>query len=126
MRRLQRSSRWASAANSGRQFKIFQDIRELIAANIGRPIYSGELAQQLDLSVRTIHDAVLRYTGMSLHRYLRLRRLWLVRRRLLAGTDSVKASALAFGFWHMGDFSHSYRLRFGESPSQTMARARKR
>src|SRR5579871_582261 len=119
-------ARWPSSANSGRQFKIFQDIRELIAANIGRPIYSGELAVQSGVSVRTIHDAVLRYTGMSLHRYLRLRRLWLVRRQLLAGADSVKACALAFGFWHMGDFSHSYRREFGEIPSQTMSRARKR
>jgi len=112
-------------ASSGRQFKTFQDIREVIAANIASPIYSGELAKQLGVSVRTIHDAVLRYRGMSLHRYLRLRRLWLVRRRLLAGADSVKASALAFGFWHMGDFSHSYRVQFGETPSQTIAKARK-
>jgi AraC-like DNA-binding protein len=118
-------AKWVSSANSGRQFKIFQNIQELIAANIGSPIYSDELAQQLDASVRTIHDAVLRYTGMSLHRYLRLRRLWLVRRQLLASAGSVKACALAFGFWHMGDFSHSYRLRFGETPSQTMARARR-
>jgi AraC-like DNA-binding protein len=113
-----------SRANSVRQFKIFQDILELLASNIGSPIYSGELAKQLGVSVRTIHEAVLRYKGMSLHRYLRLRRLWLVRRRLLAGAVSVKASALAFGFWHMGDFSRSYRLQFGETPSQTMARAR--
>jgi AraC-like DNA-binding protein len=119
------SARWAGPANSGRQFKIFQDIKELIAAKIGSPIYSGEFAHQLGVSVRTIHDAVLRYTGMSLHRYLRLRRLWLVRRQLLADADSVKACALACGFWHMGDFSHSYRLQFGESPSQTMARGRK-
>ena len=42
---------------------------------------------------------------MSLHRWLRLRRLWLVRQRLLAGTPSVKAAALAFGFWHLGDFA---------------------
>jgi AraC-like DNA-binding protein len=114
-----------SRANSARQFKIFQDIRELLAANIANPVYSGELAKQLGVSVRTIHDAVLRYRGMSLHRYLRLRRLWLVRRQLLAGAESVKATALAFGFWHMGDFSHSYRFQFGETPSQTKAKARK-
>ncbi len=119
-------ARWASSANSGRQLKIFQDIRETLAANLANPIYSAELATQLGVSVRTVHDTVLRYTGMSLHRYLRLRRLWLVRRLLVAGTDSVKACALACGFWHMGDFSHSYRRQFGESPSQTMARARKR
>jgi AraC family ethanolamine operon transcriptional activator len=71
-----------------------------------------------------MHDAVLRYRGMSLHRYLRLWRLWLVRRQLVSGTQSVKASALAFGFWHMGDFSRSYRSQFGETPSETLARSR--
>jgi transcriptional regulator GlxA family with amidase domain len=61
---------------------------------------------------------------MSLHRYLRLRRLWLVRQRLLAGADSVKAVALAFGFWHLSDFSRSYRDQFGETPSETLGRGR--
>ena len=75
-------------------------------------------------NVRTLHDAILQYRGMSLHRWLRLRRLWLVRPRLLAGTHSVKAAALAFGFWHLSDFSHNYSRQFGESPSVTLARAR--
>ncbi|HWZ39904.1 MAG TPA: helix-turn-helix domain-containing protein, partial [Bradyrhizobium sp.] len=83
-----------------------------------------ELAQQVGISVRSMHDAILRYRGISLHRFLRLRRLWLVRQQLLAGAESVKATALAFGFWHLGDFSGSYRLQFGESPSQTLARSR--
>jgi AraC family ethanolamine operon transcriptional activator len=61
---------------------------------------------------------------MSLHRYLRLRRLWLVRQRLLAGANSVKATALAMGFWHLGDFSRSYRFTFGETPSETLARTK--
>jgi transcriptional regulator GlxA family with amidase domain len=72
-----------------------------------------------------MHDVVRRYRGMSLHRYLRLRRLWLVRQRLLAGADSVKAVALAFGFWHFGDFSRSYRDQFGETPSQTLEHGRR-
>ena len=117
-------AKWASFSNAPRQFKIFRSIRDILAVNIARPIYSADIATQLGVSVRTVHDTVLRYTGMSLHRYLRLRRLWLVRRQLLAGADSVKACALAFGFWHMGDFSQTYRSHFGESPSQTMAKAR--
>jgi AraC family ethanolamine operon transcriptional activator len=115
--------RWASRANTSRQFKIFQDLRAILAANIASPLYSADIAKALGVSVRTIHDTVLRYRGMSLHRYLRLRRLWLVRKQLLSGSSSVKASALAFGFWHMGDFSHSYRLQFGESASETLERA---
>ena len=61
---------------------------------------------------------------MSLHRYLRFKRLWLVRKRLMAGGISVKACALESGFWHLSDFSRSYHLHFGETPSQTLARAR--
>lgn len=119
-------TKWASRANSTRQFRTFQDIRAVLAANLARPVYSEELAQQVGVSVRSMHDAILRYRGMSLHRYLRLRRLWLVRRQLLEGTaESVKAIALAFGFWHLGDFSASYRRQFGETPSETLARARR-
>jgi AraC-like DNA-binding protein len=118
-------TKWASYANSTRQFRIFQDIRSALAGNLAKPIYSEELAQQVGVSVRSMHDAILRYRGMSLHRYLRLQRLWLVRQRLLAGAESVKATALAFGFWHLGDFSGSYRLQFGETPSQTLAKSRR-
>ena len=94
-----------------------------MSGDIGHPFYSGDLARQVGVSVRTMHDAVKRYRGMSLHRYLRLRRLWLVRKRLIAGSHSVKACALAFGFWHLGDFSRSYRSQFGETPSDTLARS---
>src|SRR6266404_2246981 len=118
------TTQWATRANSARHFKVFRDVQAALAGDIAHPVYSGELAKQVGVSVRTMHDAVKRYRGMSLHRYLRLRRLWLVRQRLLAGTHSVKACALAFGFWHLSDFSRSYRSQFGESPSETLARSR--
>ena len=119
-------ARWTLRPNDERQFKIFRDIRALLADDLAQPIYSEELARKLGLSVRSLHDVVRRYRGMSLHRYLRLRRLWLVRQRLLAGAESVKAVALAFGFWHLSDFSRSYRDQFGETPSATLERGRRR
>lgn len=119
-------ARWTLRPNDERNFKIFQDIRALLSDDLSQPIYSEEIARELGLSVRTMHDVVRRYRGMSLHRYLRLRRLWLVRQRLLAGADSVKAVALAFGFWHLSDFSRSYRDQFGETPSQTLEQGRHR
>jgi AraC family ethanolamine operon transcriptional activator len=117
-------TRWSTYANSTRRFRIFREIRAVLEESLAKPIYSEELARQVGVSVRSMHDAILRYRGMSLHRYLRLRRLWLVRRQLIAGTESVKAIALAFGFWHLGDFSASYRMQFGETPSQTLAKSR--
>lgn len=120
------SARWTLRPNDERNFRIFREIRALLSDDLSLPIYSDEIARKLGLSVRTMHDVIRRYRGMSLHRYLRLRRLWLVRRRLLAGADSVKAVALAFGFWHLSDFSRSYRDQFGETPSQTLERGRGR
>ncbi|MGY3445929.1 MULTISPECIES: helix-turn-helix domain-containing protein [unclassified Bradyrhizobium] len=119
-------ARWATRANTTRQFKVFNDARAILAGDVAHPIYSGELAKQIGVSVRTLHDAIQRYRGISLHRYLRLRRLWLVRKQLLAGAPSVKACALAYGFWHLSDFSRSYRSHFGEAPSETLAAARVR
>jgi AraC family ethanolamine operon transcriptional activator len=117
-------TKWTSRANSTRQLKLFQDIRAALSGDLSRPIYSQELAQELGVSVRSMHDAVSRSRGISLHRYLRLRRLWLVRKRLLAGARSVKDCALAFGFWHLGDFARSYRSQFGESPTDTLKSTR--
>ncbi|MBR0776041.1 helix-turn-helix transcriptional regulator [Bradyrhizobium diazoefficiens] len=121
-----RPARWTLWPNDERNFRIFQQIRALLSDDLAQPIYSEEVARRLGLSVRTLHDVIRRYRGMSLHRYLRLRRLWLVRQRLLAGADSVKAVALAFGFWHLSDFSGSYRDQFGETPSETLERGRRR
>lgn len=118
-------ARWTARPNDARHFKVFQEIRTLLSDDLGQPIYSEQVAKRLGLSVRSLHDAVQRYRGMSLHRYLRLRRLWLVRKHLLTGPDSVKAAALAFGFWHLSDFSKSYRDRFGETPSETRERGRR-
>jgi AraC family ethanolamine operon transcriptional activator len=117
-------TRWAARASGPRLLKVCQDVSALLSSAPGQPIYSEELARKVGVSVRTLHDVVQRYRGMSLHRYLRLWRLWHVRKRLLVGSGSVKAVALAFGFWHLSDFSRSYRQQFGETPSQTLARAR--
>ena len=115
-----------SVSDATRQFKVFREVEAALAGDMGHPFYSGDVARQVGVSVRTMHDAVKRYRGMSLHRYLRLRRMWLVRKRLIAGSHSVKACALAYGFWHLGDFSRGYRSQFGETPSETLARSRSR
>jgi AraC family ethanolamine operon transcriptional activator len=104
---------------------IVDRLEEILRSDLGRPIYSNELAARLHVSVRTINSAMSKIRGMSLHRYLRARRLWSVRRLLLAGdaTTQIKAIALANGFWHLSEFSSQYVARFGEHPSETLARA---
>jgi AraC family ethanolamine operon transcriptional activator len=100
---------------------------EFVAVNAGKTLYSADVARQLGVSVRTLHNAVVAIRGMSMHRYMRLRRLWNVRQQLLRGASlqSIKAVALANGFWHMGEFTALYRELFGETPQQTLSAARK-
>lgn len=112
------------ASPSERHRAIVAELDTLVRAlQPSRPLYSEDLAQQTGISVRTLQVAVRSVTGLSLHRYLRRQRLSRVRHQLLTDAPSVKAAALANGFWHLGDFSQVYTQTFGERPSQTLARA---
>jgi len=104
---------------------IVERIEEILEGGLGEPVYSDDLAARLHVSIRTMNSAMTRIRGTSLHRYLRARRLWAVRRTLLDGTPAtrIKTVALANGFWHLGDFASQYTLKFGEHPSETLARA---
>jgi AraC-like DNA-binding protein len=108
--------------------QIMDVVDSVLRTDPARPIYSEALAAAAGVSVRTLHNATVRLRGVSLHHYLRMRRLWLVRQRLLSGDPSlqVKSCALAYGFWHLGEFSSTYTSQFGELPSQTLARSRER
>ena len=85
-----------------------------------------DVAKEFGVSVRTLNNAVVAIRGLSMHRYLRLRRLWNVRQQLVQGAtvETLKAIALANGFWHMGEFRSLYRDLFGETPQQTLEAAR--
>ena len=120
----------ARAARPGsydRHRKLVAHLDEVVALFGFKPLYSDDLAAALGVSVRTLQVATHAVHGVSLHRYLRLKRLWSVRVQLMTGGDglTVKAAALGNGFWHMGDFSKSYRLAFGETPSETLAHGRR-
>jgi AraC family ethanolamine operon transcriptional activator len=123
----------ASMAPEGKRLSLnhylslIRKFDEFVAANAGKTLYSADVARQLGVSVRTLHNAVVAIRGMSMHRYMRLRRLWSVRQQLVRGehAQSIKAVALANGFWHMGEFTSLYRDLFGETPQQTLSAARK-
>ncbi len=106
---------------------IVDHIERTVSANQTTDIYFDALAQEIGISTRTMHSAVNAVCGTSPLRYSQLRRLWDVRRQLRNGAPglTVKASACAHGFWHMGDFSKLYRDTIGELPSQTLANARR-
>jgi AraC family ethanolamine operon transcriptional activator len=97
---------------------------EYLSLHPSADIYGADLARVCDVSERTLQTATRAIRGLSVHRYLRLRRLWSSRRALAFGRPHTKVSdvARANGFWHMGEFSSAYRGTFGETPMQTLTR----
>jgi len=100
---------------------------EYLRAHLDRPIYTDELCDALAVSASCLAEAFRAVFAVSPHRFLKLRRLSMVRTALglrEGPTPLVKSVALSHGFWHLGQFAHDYRETFGETPSQTLARAR--
>jgi AraC family ethanolamine operon transcriptional activator len=109
------------------RYKLIVDrVDELVGLTpIG--LSNDKLADAIGVSVRTLQKAALSVCGSGVYHYGRLRRLWSVRRQLRTGAPglTVRASALAHGFWHQSEFSAAYRAAFGELPSRTLEQARK-
>jgi AraC family ethanolamine operon transcriptional activator len=105
---------------------IVNEIDRLLWLNPGRRMDAGTLAEDVGVSKRTLHNAMQGICGLSMAHYLRLKRLWMVRDQLRRGGPglTVKASALAHGIHHMGEFSSLYKETFGEMPSKTLTDGR--
>jgi AraC-like DNA-binding protein len=111
----------------GARQRIVHGAEEYLCANPVRPVYSDELCTALGVSHTLLHQAFVLTFGISPHRYLKMRRLSMVRAALLSCSGpwhSVKAAALSHGFWHLGQFARDYRAMYGELPSETLARVR--
>ncbi|RXG91251.1 AraC family transcriptional regulator [Bradyrhizobium zhanjiangense] len=115
----------STSVRSERSIKLVQQIDDYVAAYPTAPIYTADLASEFGVSIRTLGGAVSKVRGMSLHQYIRLKRLWATRARLLKGGGATVATcARAQGFHHLGEFAAAYRATFHEAPSDTLARGR--
>jgi AraC family transcriptional regulator, ethanolamine operon transcriptional activator len=117
-------SRSAHATTSS-YLRIVAEMERLIRHDLTIWHKTTEMAERVGVSVRTLQSATQAICGMSPHRYSRVLRLWSVRRQLRTGPArrSVKACAIAHGFWHLSEFAASYRAAFGELPSETLYRS---
>lgn len=83
-----------------------------------------DIAAAAGTSVRSLSGGFSRYLGTSVRSYLVEQRLQGVYRELRSGGTTVTASAHGWGYVNLGVFAAAYRRRFGEKPSETLARAR--
>lgn len=90
------------------------------------PLTISDLCHIAHVSRRTLQYAFEQELGISPIRYIRDSRLNAIRRILIETHDPLVISDLAmeYGFYHISTFNEHYRKLFGETPTQTMLRAK--
>ena len=84
-----------------------------------------DLCRDIQFSQRSLTRAFRQTFDLTPTKYLRLRRLYAVRRCLLQsrkGETTVATIALEHGFYELGRFAACYASLFGEPPSATLSR----
>ena len=110
---------------SVRRHALLRRARACIHDRLHEPVRVLDVAQALGTSSRTLELTFRELLDITPREYINTSRLYTFRRRLRAADPDKKVSAIAneMGYWHMGQLARSYRSRFGELPSQTLARS---
>lgn len=95
-------------------------------ANATQPITIADLVEASRVSARTLFENFRRFRGVTPMYFLRRHRLTQARAELLRAEEgaSVTDIAVRWNFDQLGRFASFYRSVYGESPSQTLRRAR--
>jgi AraC-like DNA-binding protein len=94
---------------------------DYLRARKEQPIYTEALCKALAVSASTLHEAFHAVFGIRPHRFLKFRRLAMVRAVLLAREGRpplVKSVAPSHGFWHLGQSAADYQATFSDVPSR--------
>jgi AraC-like DNA-binding protein len=104
---------------------VIRNFRELVEEDLSASLRIPEICAKIGVRQRIFRRYCLDQLGVSPKRFLLLRRLHSVRRKLLSVTPdetTVTDVATEFGFWELGRFSLVYKSLFNESPSLTLRR----
>jgi AraC-like DNA-binding protein len=99
---------------------------ELLRNDPARSWTVTELAREVSVSVRSLQEGFRRSldtTPMEYLRHLRLDKAHEALANAEPGTLTVTEIAAHWGFTHLGRFASAYRLKFSESPSDTLRAA---
>jgi AraC family ethanolamine operon transcriptional activator len=111
----------------GSRSAIVRRAEEYILAHLAEGVCIADLCAAADVSERSLRLAFHQILGVGPNTYLKVQRLHRVRAALERADPrltSVSMTALQWGFWHFGHFTHDYAKLFGEKPSNTIRRPR--
>ncbi len=106
-----------------RQVEIINAFERLLTRRLSEPLTIVGISADIGVPERTLRACCMDILGMSPKRYLRLRRLNMVRtalQRAKPAPGAITELAKRYGFSELGRFATSYRQTFGEAPSATL------
>ena len=113
----------ASRHRSGIAPASVRKAEDYIRCHAHEPIKVADIARAAGVSIRTLSDALRRFRQTNAVQLVSDIRLEKARARLLEAAGPVSSVARDCGFQHLGRFAQAYAGRFGEKPSDTVARA---
>lgn len=91
---------------------------EFINQNIKKPFTSGDIANELNVSISTLQHNFRKEMQIPLYQYVLKKRLVVARQQILSGIPATNV-ALNLGFSDYSGFYKQYKKLFGVTPSQT-------
>lgn len=110
---------------NGTRQRIAKQAQTYIETHYRAAVRIEDLCRATGVGVRTLQRCFREYFDMAISDYIKTVRLDAARRQLAAARPSGKSVttiALQHGFTHLGRFSMDFRKRFGQSPSETLAK----
>ncbi|WP_155582248.1 AraC family transcriptional regulator [Pseudomonas spelaei] len=101
----------------------FERLVDYIARNLQQDISVQSLAEQAQLSVRSLYSLFEKHMSTTPQRFIREQKLSRVHACLAdpsCNVRNVTELALDYGFVHLGRFAEQYRRQFSELPSDTL------
>jgi AraC-like DNA-binding protein len=108
-----------------RHIEIIDGFEQVLILRLSEPLTIAGISAEIGVPERTLRACCMEILGMSPSRYLRLRRLNMVRAALQCANPTpgtISELAKRYGFSELGRFATSYRQTFGEAPSATLRR----
>jgi AraC-like DNA-binding protein len=109
--------------------EIVRRAEHFVRDHIGEPISIARLSTVVGVSERSLRNAFYDVYTTSPKRYLKIRQLHRARHALRAvesGLATVTTVATFHGFFELGRFAGEYKALFGETPSETLQKAKAR
>ena len=108
-------------SSNKRPYVIINDITAYIDKNFTETLKLSTLADKFEVSSSYLSHHFKAHTGLSISRYIRLKRLGLAKKYYESGLPLTEA-AMNAGFADYSVFYKAYRNEFGTSPTKDFAK----